>query len=125
MADSGGQQKGRRRKNGKRQVKLIRALDHELRRQILRQLDESEEPQSPVKISKGLGKHLTNVSYHTSVLCQLGAVAEVAQGQVRGALEHFYVSTVEDNPPIQALLEETREADENPSPRKRPGPRKR
>ncbi len=46
------------------------------------------------------------------MLRQLGAVAEVAQELVRGAVEHFYASTIEGNAPILALLEETRETDE-------------
>jgi DNA-binding transcriptional ArsR family regulator len=122
MADSNGQQdKRRRRKKGKRQANLIRALDHELRRQILRLLEESEEAQSPIKISKLLKRPLTNVSYHVSVLRRLDAVTETAQGQVRGAMEHFYKSSLKDNAPIQALLEETREADESPEPRKGKG----
>ena len=108
-----------RRRKGNRQVQLIRALDHELRRAILRTLNDSKEPMSPNGISKVLRRNLSNVSYHMSVLRQLGAVAEVAQGPVRGALEHFYSPTIEGNTPILALLEETREVDDAPKPRKR------
>jgi DNA-binding transcriptional ArsR family regulator len=108
-----------RRRKGNRQVQLIRALDHDLRRAILRTLNESKEPMSPNKIAKGLHRQLTNVSYHVGVLRQLGAVTEVAQGPVRGALEHFYSPTIEGNTPILTLLEETREADEAPKPRRR------
>ena len=40
------------------------------------------------------------------------ALEPTGEQQVRGAIEHFYASTVEDDPPIETLLEETREADE-------------
>jgi DNA-binding transcriptional ArsR family regulator len=120
VADSGGQ--GKKRGRGKKsedQALLIRALNHRLRREILRLLEDSEKPVSPVKMAKKLGKHLTNVSYHVGVLHRLGVVQEVTQEQVRGALEHFYASAVKGNPPIQALLEETKEADEASGRRKR------
>ncbi len=113
MADSGGKRKGRQRgRGGDYQAQLIRALNHNLRRRILRQLNETEEPQSPVKLAKQLGVPLSNVSYHVGVLHRLGAIARVDQRPVRGAVEHFYVSSVKDNTPIQALLEGTRELDE-------------
>ena len=116
MAGSGGQRKRGRRSKGRRQAQLIRTLDHELRRTILRMLDESEEPTSPVRIARLMHKPLSSISYHVKVLSQLGAVAEVDQGQVRGALEHFYLPTIEGNGPILSLLDETREADEAAGP---------
>ncbi len=69
--DSGGQRKkGRRLDRSRRQALLIRALDHEMRRDILRLLGEAEEPVSPVKIAKGLGQTLSNISYHVGALSQ-------------------------------------------------------
>lgn len=113
MADSGKHRKKRRRGKGDaNQAQLIRALNHDLRRRILRLLHETEEPQSPVRIARQLRISLSNVGYHVTVLHRLGAIVKVDQRQVRGAVEHFYISTVRDNAPIQALLEGTRELDE-------------
>jgi hypothetical protein len=72
-----------------------------------------DEPQSPIKLSRALRTPLSNVTYHVSVLHQLGVIARVGQRQVRGAVEHFYDSTVKDNAAVQAMLEGTRELDED------------
>lgn len=113
MADSGKKRKKPRRgKGGEDQVHLIRALNHDLRRRILRELNETEEPQSPIKLAKRLRVPLSNVSYHVAVLYRLGAIARVDERPVRGAVEHFYTSTVKDNAPVRALLEGTRDLDE-------------
>jgi DNA-binding transcriptional ArsR family regulator len=113
VADSRGRGKKRRgSKGGEHQVQLIRALNHDLRRRILRQLNVAEEPLSPIKLSKQLKVPLSNVSYHVAVLFRLGAIVRVDRRLVRGAVENFYESTVKDNAPVCALLEGTRELDE-------------
>ena len=112
MADSNERaERRRRRKKAKSQADLIRALDHELRRRILRLLEDSDVALSPVKMATQLDEPLSNVSYHVNILHALNAAAKVGETQVRGALEHFYVTIIKDNKPVQALLEETREAD--------------
>ena len=120
MADSGGQGKRpRRRKKGGGEAQLIRALNHDLRRRILRLLNEEEEPLSPVMIGKRLKVRLGNVSYHVGVLRRLGAVTKTGQRPVRGAMEHFYISAVKENEPVRALLEATKESDETSGSRRR------
>ena len=105
---------GRRRKrpNGRRRVHLIIAIAHPLRRRILRVLNDWGEPCSPVQIARELDLPVSTVAYHAKVLWRFGAVEPAGEKQVRGAVEHFYDSTIEDDPPIETLLEETREVDD-------------
>lgn len=98
--------------DGKRQANLISALNHPLRRRILRSLLETEGRNSPARLRERLGGELSSVSYHVTVLVGLGALKRAGRQQVRGAVEHFYVSQIEDDPAILALLESTRESDE-------------
>jgi DNA-binding transcriptional ArsR family regulator len=102
----------RKRSIGQRRAMLIKAIGHPLRRRILRQMADADRPLSPVQLSKALGMPLGMVVYHATVLRLCGAVKPAGERQVRGAIEHFYETTIEDDPPIEALLEETREADE-------------
>jgi len=114
MADEGGERKRRRGKkpDGQDRANLIRAIDHSLRRCVLRALLDSEEPRSPNEIKGILGLKLNSVAYHTRILLRLGAVERAGNQMVRGAMEHFYLPTIEGDSPIEALLEETREFDE-------------
>jgi DNA-binding transcriptional ArsR family regulator len=96
---------------------LIRALNHRLRREILRLLHSSDEPQSPTQIERELaldssfGNKLSDVSYHTRVLAELNAIHMVDTRQVRGATKHFYASQVSDTAWVLGLLCKTRESD--------------
>lgn len=114
MAKSGDERKRRRRKptESERAVALVGALDHRERRRILRLLGEHDEPRSPVQLAREMEMPLSMVSYHVRVLRAFCAVKQEREEMVRGAVEHFYVSTVDGHAPIQALLRETREADE-------------
>jgi DNA-binding transcriptional ArsR family regulator len=91
---------------------LVAAIGHPLRRRILRLLRDSDDPRSPSKMAKALGEPLGTTAYHVRVLDKVGALEDAGEQQVRGAVESFFVSTIEDDPTIEALLEETREADE-------------
>lgn len=97
---------------------LVRALNHQLRREILRRLHSSDHPLSPTQIERELelnsddGNPLSNVSYHTKVLAELGAVHMVDTRMVRGAQEHFYASRVSDTAWVLGLLSSTRKSDE-------------
>jgi hypothetical protein len=91
---------------------LIRAINHPLRRQILRLLHSSEDPLSPTQIEQTLElghepkESLSTVSYHVR------ALAEVGRRQVRGAMEHFYASQVSDCAWVCHSLKKTRKSDE-------------
>jgi DNA-binding transcriptional ArsR family regulator len=68
--------------------RLVRALAHPLRVQILEIL--SERVASPNDLSEELGVDLGHVAYHTRTLDRCGCVELVDTAQRRGATEHFY-----------------------------------
>ena len=74
---------------------LLIALRHPLRRQILRTMATTD-PISPRQISDELREPLSNVSYHVRVLADCGAVELVHTEPVRGSMQHFYSSTIEE-----------------------------
>jgi DNA-binding transcriptional ArsR family regulator len=74
---------------------LLIALRHPLRRQILRTMAATD-PISPRQISDELREPLSNVSYHVRVLADCGAVELVDTEPVRGSMQHFYSSTIEE-----------------------------
>lgn len=74
---------------------MLIALRHPLRRQILRTMVE-EEPISPRQISNALKEPLSNVSYHVRVLADCGVATLVDTEQVRGSVQHFYSSKIEE-----------------------------
>jgi hypothetical protein len=92
---------------------LISAINHPLRRQILRQIHSVDEPQSPCQFVHefDLENMLSQISYHVTVLARYRVISLSAQRQVRGALEHLYASEVSDVTWLRGLLNRTREAD--------------
>ena len=130
MAKSGGQQKAKKSEGKAKRAKraggeepyevddLIRALNHRLRRQILRLLHSSRRPLSPTLIEETLelGDHnehkLSTVSYHVGVLAGFKAIFLVDEQPVRGAMEHFYASAVSDTAWVRSLLKRTLKSDE-------------
>jgi DNA-binding transcriptional ArsR family regulator len=92
---------------------LIRALNHRVRRQILRVLNRSRRPLSPTQIEEklGLGGKLSQISYHVTTLSAAKVISLVDEQQVRGAMEHFYVSAVSDNALVRGLLKGTQKSD--------------
>lgn len=112
MADGGERRKRRRKPDGEHRANLIDAIAHPLRRRILRFLADRREQSSPARIGKEFHLHVGTIGYHVRVLHELGAVELTDEGMVRGAVEHFYSTTIKDDPPIETLLEETREVDD-------------
>jgi DNA-binding transcriptional ArsR family regulator len=98
--------------NGHQRERLISALNHVKRRRILRLMLDRKQRLSATEIAAELGMPLGDASYHLVSLRDLRAVKPAGTKQVRGALQRFYEVAIEDDPPIEALLEETREADE-------------
>jgi DNA-binding transcriptional ArsR family regulator len=76
-------------------TELLIALRHPLRRQILRTMA-AQDPISPRQISDELREPLSNVSYHVRVLADCGAVTLVDTAPVRGSMQHFYSTTIEE-----------------------------
>jgi DNA-binding transcriptional ArsR family regulator len=87
---------------------LLLALQHPLRRKILRAMMADEEPASPCQLTKALDESLSNVSYHVRVLARSGAVKPAGQRRVRGTTQHFYRWAV-DAKWARAMLEEGEE----------------
>ena len=81
---------------------LLIALRHPLRREILRAMA-AKDPISPRQISDELHQPLSNVSYHVRVLADYGAVSLVDTEPVRGSMQHFYTTTI-DEPWALAVL---------------------
>lgn len=98
--------------NGHQREALISALNHPTRRRILRLMLDRKQRLSATEIAAEFEMPLGDASYHLVSLRDLGAVKPAGTKQVRGALQRFYAATIEDDPPIEALLEETRKADE-------------
>lgn len=71
--------------------RLVRALSHPLRVEILNLL--SEEVLSPKLLSERLPWGLSHVSYHARILEENDAIELVRQEQRRGAVEHFFRAT--------------------------------
>jgi DNA-binding transcriptional ArsR family regulator len=66
------------------------ALNHPVRRQILRLLIEADKPLSPRELSKAVEKQLSGVSYHVRLLARCGAIELIRATPVRGSMQHFY-----------------------------------
>jgi hypothetical protein len=73
--------------------RLAKAWSHPLRQKILEILTLRGES-SPVQLADELGERLPNVSYHVRMLHDLGCIELLRTEPRRGALEHFYRSTV-------------------------------
>lgn len=89
----------------------IRAIGAPQRRRILRALHEAGEARSPNELTKAVHTSLGHVSYHVRVLTECGAVALTDTRPRRGAVEHFYASTVIHDALVIKLLEDTRAED--------------
>lgn len=75
-------------------VKLFAALNHVMRRRILRLFDGDEKRlESPSKFARALDLPLSKVNYHITVLARAGAL-ELAETKVGRGAEHFYRLTL-------------------------------
>jgi DNA-binding transcriptional ArsR family regulator len=75
-------------------TELFGALNHVLRRRILRLFDADDKKlESPSKFAKTLDLPLSKVNYHISVLAQAGAL-ELAETKIGRGAEHFYRLTL-------------------------------
>ncbi|MBS1885636.1 MAG: helix-turn-helix transcriptional regulator [Actinobacteria bacterium] len=95
---------------------LLVALRHELRRRILRELFEADQPVSPRRLAEILREPLSNVSYHVRVLDDHGAVELVDTKPVRGSMQHFYTPAVEAPWALAVLGLDPDQGDDGPPP---------
>jgi predicted transcriptional regulator len=70
----------------------IKAMSHPLRAEAFKLIRELG-PLSPREVARELEADLKDVSYHVRKLSEFQCVEEVANRQVRGAVEHFYRAT--------------------------------
>jgi DNA-binding transcriptional ArsR family regulator len=89
---------------------LLLALQHTLRRRILREML-GRESISPREVADALELPLSNVSYHVRMLAECGVVSLVGTRQVRGSVQHFYRASLEA-PWARQVLGITAEDDE-------------
>jgi DNA-binding transcriptional ArsR family regulator len=68
--------------------RLVKALSHPLRMQLLSLLDGNVA--SPVELATRLGEPIGNVSYHIRMLAELELIELVSTTPRRGAIEHHY-----------------------------------
>jgi DNA-binding transcriptional ArsR family regulator len=90
----------------------IKAINASQRRRILRALHDAGEARSPNELSKAFEISIGHVSYHVKILKECGVLALTDTQPRRGAVEHFYASTVMDNELVGKLLDATRPDDE-------------
>jgi DNA-binding transcriptional ArsR family regulator len=72
---------------------LLAALGNPLRRQILRRMRDAK-PISPLQLAQEFDLPLSNMAYHVRVLASCGAITLVRVKPVRGAIKHFYRSSL-------------------------------
>lgn len=93
---------------------LIAALNHPLRRRILRAyLDGHVQTASSTQLATRLDMPLGNVAYHVKTLARLGVLELARSEKVRGAEERFYaISLAEQTGCVGGILEACRQVDE-------------
>lgn len=91
---------------------MLAALNHVLRRRILRTFDSDEERlESPSKFAKTLELPLSKVNYHVTVLAKAGAL-ELVETRVGRGSEHFYRLALDGSIGwVHEALEDSRESD--------------
>jgi DNA-binding XRE family transcriptional regulator len=87
---------------------LLKALQHPLRRSLLRHYVESEAVGGlgPKELALALKAPLSKVGYRVRELARLGAVQIVREAPARGSIAHFYEATplVKETPWVLATL---------------------
>jgi DNA-binding transcriptional ArsR family regulator len=90
-----------------------RALDHPIRRQILRVLSRNARPQTLIEICEGIpDTSVSTIGYHLLVLeeCAFVSVSGVLTGP--GDAERNFASNVADNRVVMTALQQTQELDD-------------
>lgn len=86
---------------------LHNALGHPMRRQILREMRDTDGEISPRELAVNLSQQLRGLSYHVRVLHKCEAIELVRTERIRGSTQHFYRFIVKADWALAAL-----EADE-------------
>lgn len=88
--------------------RVVNALNHPLRRQIICFVVAQDRPVNPAATSRALEQKLSDVTYHFRVLAQDGILELKFERQIRGALAHFFVPVTAaiEHPLVKAVLSE-------------------
>lgn len=92
-------------------------LKHVIRRQLLRCLNESEDPRSPESLAEQVQQEVASTSYHLQALAGAHMAKQEVRKRKRAPAQCLYSSTVKDDPAVQKILDETAESDEQRLPR--------
>jgi DNA-binding transcriptional ArsR family regulator len=105
--------RGKRKGDEDRAQEALRALNHDLRRRILRVALDGREAVSPTEVARTLGAPLSSVSYHFRVLAESGALDIAREQPVRGSIKHFYRANaaVAEMPMVAEILAATSPTD--------------
>lgn len=90
---------------------LISALDHPIRREILRLLGGQDTPISSVETAESIDTPLSGLSYHARTLWEFKVIRLSRTRQVRGSTQHFYASRVAKNKLAATILGHTEKYD--------------
>lgn len=104
----------RQKKDKKHAEAVLGALNHSLRRRIMRiALSRGRQSLSPTEAAKLLDVPLSNVSYHFRVLAKRRALDMTSEEPVRGSIKHFYRANpaVRKMPMVTAILAATSATD--------------
>jgi DNA-binding transcriptional ArsR family regulator len=94
---------------------LIAAMNHPLRRRILRYL-RRDRTVSAARLSRSLNVPLGNVCYHVKILAELEVLQLVSMRRVRGARESFYRPSLDGQADwVWKALEACQGRDDQPS----------
>lgn len=90
----------------------IKAIGTPQRRHILRSLHQAEEARSPSELAEALEVSVSHVAYHVKVLKECRVLALTDTRPSRGAIEHFYASTVINDELVVKFLDAAKAEDE-------------
>jgi DNA-binding transcriptional ArsR family regulator len=72
---------------------FVTALNHPLRRQLLKLYLEKDVPLGPKELASLTGEKLPTISYHVRVLADKNTIELTEEEPVRGSVAHFYEPT--------------------------------
>jgi predicted transcriptional regulator len=104
--------KGRDKKNTRPKANLIDALNHTVRREILRRMHANgTRHYTPTELGQELGMKVPAVDYHMRVLQKRSVIKLMKEEKIRGATKYLYASLVSDNAAVSAVLAFTEDED--------------
>ena len=92
---------------------MLEALNHTLRRRILRAFGDRDEQVSSAHLARILGAPISEVAYHVAFLVRSGAVEVGGTEHARGASKRLYRLTAEGKAEwVRGVLDASRDSDD-------------